>query len=116
MSAAKIAAAYVHAYCWMSWPGEGPTNGTSMASTIANGSTFDVFDHKNGGSHKYIPADKLSADLGEPKGSGVFGYWKMYDGSYVLRTTRGPLAVWTGNPDEKAEWGEFAFKNGEKPA
>jgi hypothetical protein len=106
MSAAKIAAAYIHAYCRVTWPGEDDTTGTNMASTVANGSMMDVFDHKGCGSHKYIDADKLTMDLERPLGSGVFGYWKMYDDSYILRTCDGPLAVWSGNPDDKAEWVE----------
>ena len=115
MTAAKITASYLHAWCLKKFPGDKPHEGTNIASTMANGSMFDVFDHKGHGSHKYIPADKLTADLGEPERAGVFGYWRMHDGSYILRTSRGPLATWSGNPDDKAEWGEYAFDKEETP-
>jgi hypothetical protein len=95
---AQIAAEYVNCYVIAKF------NDVNMASTIMNGSMADVFDHVGFGSHKYIPADKLSQDLGEQAGAGVFGYWKMKDGSYVLRTCKGKLAYWSGNPEDKAMW------------
>jgi hypothetical protein len=106
MSAARIAGEYIHAYCRQKWPekaGDAST-GPRMASTVANGSMIDVFDHRGGGSHKYIPADRLTQDLGEPLGAGVFSYWKMYDDSYLLRTCDGRLAHWDGTDEGKAEW------------
>lgn len=75
-----------------------------MASTMCAGQLIDVFDHKGYGTHKYIPAEKLTKDLGEPKESGVYGFWAMADGSYLLLTCRGPLAVWSGKPEDAAEW------------
>jgi hypothetical protein len=36
---------------------------------------------------EYIPADRLTQDLGEPPGAGVFSYWKMYDDSYLEPAT-----------------------------
>jgi hypothetical protein len=100
MIAAKIAAEMLHAWARTKFedlPAE-------MASTIANGEIIDVFDHQGGGSHKYIPADRLTQDLGEPLGAGVYGYWKMYDDSYLLRTCDGRLAYWDGTSDGKAEF------------
>ena len=107
MCAAKIVASYLHAWCLAKFPGDDASSGTRMASTMANGPLLDVFDHKGGGSHKYIPTAKLSEDLGLPEGAGVFGYWLMYDGSYVLLTCEGSLAWWSGNTDDVAVWGEF---------
>jgi hypothetical protein len=104
MSAAAIAGRLLHAYCTVTWPND--ENPKRMASTIANGSYIDVFDHQGGGSHKYIPADRLTDDLGEPRGAGVYGYWKMFDGSYLLRTCDGRLAHWDGTDEGKAEWCE----------
>jgi hypothetical protein len=100
MSAAQIAACYIHAWCRETWPDKG----AEMASTVANGSMMDVFDHKGYGSHKHIPADRLTTDLGEAIGAGVFGYWKMYDDSYLLRTCNGRLAHWDGTDEGKAEY------------
>lgn len=95
---AEIAADYIHAYCRMAWPKplNHQTDSAQMASTVANGAMMDVFDHEGGGSHKYIPADKLTRDLGMPLGAGVFSYWKMKDGSYLLRTCDGRLGYWEG--------------------
>jgi hypothetical protein len=110
MSYARVAAGYINAWCALKFVltnGQG-RDGASMASTMANGSMIDAFDHQGGGSHKYIPADRLTADLGEPAGAGVFGYWRMKDGSYLLRTCRGPLAWWSGGKEEHAEWGDFS--------
>lgn len=100
MSAAKIAAMLIHAHCRATWP----DSGAEMGSTILNGAFLDVFDFKGSGSHKYVPDERLTADLGEPKGAGVYGYVRMYDDSYVLKTCKGPLAIWSGKDDEKAEW------------
>lgn len=104
MCKARIAIIYVHAYCQQQWPGEGPTEGRNMASTVLTGSFLDVFDHKGTGSHKYIPADRLTKELGLPEGAGVFGYVKMYDDSYILQTCGGALAYWSGKDDEPAKW------------
>jgi hypothetical protein len=64
----------------------------------------DVFDRMYRGTRKGIPAEKIDADLGEPVGEGVFGFWRMGDGSYLLLTCKGPLAFWSGKPEDKAEW------------
>src|SRR5687768_12598592 len=96
---AKIAAEYISGWCVGVF-----NNPAEMESTVADGSMIDVFDHHGYGSHKYIPADRLTEELGMEKGAGVFGYWKMADGSYLLRTCEGRLAFWSGNDDEKAEW------------
>lgn len=108
---ARIAAEFFHAWCRAKWPGdEKPvgkaSSGAYMASTMANGEMIDAFDHRGGGSHKYIPADRLTEELGESIGAGVFGYWLMGDGSYLLRTCDGRLAYWSGKEDEKARWAE----------
>lgn len=102
MCYARVAAAQINAYCRMKWPKEGFAD---MASTWANGSVIDAYDHEGGGSHKYIQADEFTEQLGEKQGEGVYGYWRMKDGSLLLRTCKGPLA-WA--KDGKAEWGEFA--------
>lgn len=105
MSYARKAAAYINAFARMTFPADIDAR---MASDIANGSYIDCFDHDGGGSHKYIPADRLTRDLGEREGAGVFGYWHMKDGSYLLRTCHGALAYWSGVEGEAAEWGDFA--------
>ena len=108
MSAAQIVTLYVHAHCRQQWPTpmEHQTDSAQMASTVLNGGFADVFDFKGSGSHKYIPSDKLSQDLGEPLGAGVYGYLKMYDDSYVLMTCNGRLAHWSGKDEDIAVWGK----------
>lgn len=100
MSAARIAAMYVGAYCRETFD----RDPDGMQSMVLNGGFADVFDHESSGSHKYIPADRLSEQLGMRPGAGVYGYWRMYDGSYILRTCRGPLAIWSGREEDPAEW------------
>lgn len=100
-NAAAISCAMTHALCRELFPDKG----ASMASTMFNGSIADVFDSKERATHKYIPAERLTQDLGEARGAGVYGYCKMWDGSYVLLTCNGRLAHWTGG-DEAAIWGE----------
>lgn len=106
MSAAQIAAMLVHAYCRQTWPEplRHQKDSAQMASTVLCGGFLDVFDFKSFGTHKYIPKDKLNADLGEPEGAGVFGYLRMHDDSYVLQTCDGRLATWSGKDEDKAEW------------
>lgn len=105
--AAQIAADYINGHCHLVY------GNVAMASKVANGEMIDVFDHTGGGTHKYIPADRFTQELGEPEGAGVYGYWRMYDGSYLLRTCRGPLA-WQDAPREGlAQWGAFANVRGE---
>lgn len=95
---ANTAAQYIKAWCAATF-----NDADRMESTMANGGMIDAFDHVGGGSHKYIPVEKLNEDLGLRQGAGVFNYWKMKDGSYLLRTCDGPLAVWYGG-EEKAFW------------
>lgn len=97
---AKIAATYIAAYCRETFN----KNPASMESHMANGEMMDVFDHNGHGSHKYIPADKLTEDLCMPKGAGVYGYWAMADKSYLLLTCGGRLAYWSGQATDKAEF------------
>ncbi len=106
MSYAQIAGQYMHAWCRAKWPEPmaHQTDSAQMASTMANGSMIDVFDHKGHGTHKYIPADRLTQDIGEPLGAGVYAYWKMADDSFLLLTCNGRLAHWDGTPEGKAEW------------
>jgi hypothetical protein len=108
MCYARIAASQINAYCRMKWPEKGYAD---MASTWANGSVIDAYDHVGGGSHKYIPADDFTKQLGEPIGAGVFSYWQMKDGSLLLRTCKGPLAwapAYVEGEPRVAQWGEFA--------
>lgn len=99
---ARIAAEYISAWCEKAFD----TNPSRMESTMANGEMIDVFDHHGHGTHKYIPADRLTEELGMPAGGGVYGYWKLADGSYLLLTCGGRLAYWSGRPEDKAEWPE----------
>jgi len=105
MCYAKTAAEMFNVYCAVAFAAEGPDRAMAMASTMANGEYIDAFDHQGGGSHKYIPADRLTDDLDQPRGAGVFGFWRMKDGSYLLRTCEGRLAWWTGKDEDKAQWG-----------
>jgi hypothetical protein len=110
---AAVAAGHINAYCTLKWPAGSneryPKNeAAGMASTLANGGVIDAYDHEGGGSHKYIPADRLTAELGEPEHGGVYGYWRMKDGSYLLLTCRGPLAWWTGKVEDRAKWGDHS--------
>jgi hypothetical protein len=42
--------------------------------------------------------------LGMPRVAGVYGYWAMADGSYLLQTCSGRLACWSGKATDKAEF------------
>lgn len=101
---AQTAAEMINLWCTKKWPQDKVPG--QMASTMANGDIIDAFDHVGHGTHKYIPADRLTTELGEPLGAGVFAYWKMKDESYLLLTCKGPLAWWTGLDSDKAQWGE----------
>lgn len=103
MPYARTAAQYITAWCRATYK----ENPDRMGSTMANGEMIDCFDHRGHGSHKYIPADRLTQELGEPEGSGVYGYWAMNDGSYLLLTCRGDLAWWSGKDEDKARWHEL---------
>ena len=61
MPYAQIAAQYITAWCRATYA----KDPDKMGSTMANGGMIDCFDHRGHGSHKYIPADKLTEDLGE---------------------------------------------------
>ena len=119
MTYAAKAAGYINAWCVLKFPNaetQVPPHavGASMATTMANGGMVDCFDHEGGGSHKYIPVEDLNGQLGLPDGGGVFGYWKMKDGSYLLRTCQGPLAHWDGAASTVGcAWGEFSGMKGE---
>jgi hypothetical protein len=104
MSAAKIAALYVHAWCRQTFPPKDDRDrSVNMASTVLTGGFLDVFDFKDHGTHKYIPTERLNSELGFEQGAGVYGYVKMHDGSYLLMTCDGPLATWSGVEGEVAE-------------
>lgn len=105
MSAAKIAAALIEAYCSARFPKYDSARGSTMGSTVLTGNFLHVFDFQSAGSYLYIPADRLNDDLDLPHDDGgVFWYVKMHDGSYLLKTCDGPLAVWSGSMDDKAEF------------
>ena len=76
----------------------------SMETYWAGGMYLDCFDIVGTGSHKYIPADKLTEDLGMRQGAGVHNYAKFSDGSYLLYTCGGRLAFWSGKDEDKAEF------------
>lgn len=86
MSIAGKMARLVESYCAKTW------GDNLMSSTMAD-HFADIGDGAGYGSHKDIPADEYTMHLGEPIGAGVFGYWKFSDGSLLLLTCRGPLAV-----------------------
>lgn len=97
---AKTAGILIHSYCNQMWEAH---KANKMPSIVADGGFMDAFDIKSSGSHKYIPTERLNKELEYPQGAGVFGYFRFSDGSYLLRTCDGPLAVWSGKDDEKAE-------------
>lgn len=107
MCYAKTAANYITGYCRFLFP----DRADEMGSTMANGSLMDVFDHRGYGSHKYIPADRLTQELGMREGAGVYGYWAMSDDSYLLLTCAGTLAWWSGKTDEPAQWNTLSLAN-----
>lgn len=69
MSYAQIAAQYITAWCRATYR-EDPDE---MGSTICSGGTIYAFEHVGYVTHKYIPADRLTEELGMPKGAGVYG-------------------------------------------
>lgn len=81
-------------------------NDINMGSTWANGSWIDAFHHNGYGSHKYIDADRWTQDLGMRVGAGVYGFWAMKDGSYLLLTCKGPCA-YADSHDAAAAWPEW---------
>lgn len=70
---------------------EGKALESQMVATFIN-----CFDVQDCGSFKYIPTDRLNADLGLPNDAGIFGYVRFTDESYLLQTCDGPLAIWSG--------------------
>jgi len=100
MAYAQVAAQYITAWCRATYT----KDPDKMGSTMANGEMIDAFDHVGYDTHKYFPADRFTADLGEPSGAGVCGAWIMKDKSMLLLTCRGDLAWWSGKDDEKALW------------
>ena len=59
---------------------------------------FDIVDE---GSHKYIPSDTLSEQLGLPSNAGVYGYTKFADGSYLLKLCDFRIAWWSGKYEDQ---------------
>ena len=101
MSNARMAHLFVTCVAKQLWPNDSKGMATMTVDWLAS------FDNAvDSGSHKYVPAAQLSADLGLEEGSGIFGYRKYPDGSYLLKTCSG-IAYWDGG-DAKAEWGERA--------
>ncbi len=94
MSNAKMACEFVKAMAEAKFP----YDAKSMSKHVVEWLTFaDIIDS---GSHKYIPADTLSAELGQPEGAGVYGYVQFRDKSYILLTCHAGIAYWDG-PDQK---------------
>lgn len=100
MPYAQIAAQYITAWCRATYR----KDPDKMGSTMCSGTMIDAFDHTGYATHKYIPADALTEELGMPKGAGVYGTWCMKDGSYLLLTCPGDLAWWSGKDEDKAQW------------
>lgn len=91
MSKAVIAAKFVRAIAKDIFPDVAKGMETNCVDWLAR-----IDDAVDSGSHKYIPADRLSAELGQPSGAGVFGYRKYDDGSYLLLTCSAGVAIWDG--------------------
>ena len=92
---AHTIALHIQAYCQVCFPND--PLGMEKHSVITLGSLAE-----SSGSPKYIPADKLSADIGAEQGSGVFGYYRFKDGSYLLLTCYHGVCVWDGKDESKA--------------
>ena len=97
---AKIAATYIGAFCRETFD----KDPDKMQSTVLTGAMMDVFANKGYGTHKYIPAAKLTQDLNLPDGAGVYGFWLMADDSYLLLTNPGAVAYWSGKDEDSAQW------------
>jgi hypothetical protein len=97
MSQAKLAVRFSRAMAQYVWPDkhEGMEQYTQEWLGAIDTRT-DV------GTHKYIPTKKLNEDLGLTDGSGVWGYTKYPDGSYLLMTCSDRNASWSGKPEDKA--------------
>jgi hypothetical protein len=95
---ARIAATFVNAFCKEKWPDDWLGMAPQAFETYA---VSGVFSTIASGTHKYIPAEQLSAALGLPYGAGIFGYWLFQDGSCVLLTCANGLAVWDGKGEAK---------------
>jgi hypothetical protein len=109
MSMAKVAGTYIAAHVRVTFAEKLNENGKHessdyMAGYILGGSMIDVFDHTGHMTHKYFESDRMTAELGEPEGGGVYAAYGMQDGSLLLLTCKGPLAYWSGQTGDKAEW------------
>lgn len=96
MSDARMACLFVQAVAQRCFP----DNAVQMEGPCVHW-LVSIADVVDSGSHKYIPAARLSADLGCAEGAGVYGYIKFRDGSYLLKTCHHGVAVWEGG-DERA--------------
>lgn len=90
MSNARMAAQFVKHYAEATFPDDAK----GMSKHVMDYLTFA--DIKDRGSHKYIPTERLNAQLGLPDGSGVYGYLKFADNSYILLTCYAGIAHWDG--------------------
>lgn len=100
MSKAQMAAEFVKAMCLMKFP----EDAKGMSKLVVDWLTFANI--KDSGSHKYVPKDRLNAELGLPEGAGVFGYVMFEDNSYILKTCRDGIAHWDGG-ESKPQLVEF---------
>lgn len=90
----------VIAYCAHNFPKDSLGMEKHQANSLAGSRLIDC----TCGTHKYVPKEKLNADLGLKDGEGVYGYARFQDGSYCLMTCMNGIAVWSGNVEDKAEW------------
>lgn len=98
---AKLASQFIALYTLSVY--DDPKMESMVAPTV-----IECFNIKDSGTHKYIPAKRLSEDLGMKESEGVYGYWKFSDGSYLLKTCPGRLAYWSGSEWDMAQWSEPA--------
>jgi hypothetical protein len=75
-----------------------------MEGHVPSFETLDCFDITDTGSHKYIPADRLSEQLGLPAGGGVYSYVRFSDNSVLLKTCPGRVAYWSGKTEDAPEY------------
>lgn len=96
MSDAKMACMFVQSTAKQQFPDD-----AIRMENVVLGWLTSFADIKGSGTHKYIPADRLTADIGADAGSGVYRYVEFHDGSYLLNTCKHGVAVWEGG-DNKA--------------
>lgn len=99
MSKALYFGMHVVAYCQAVWP-----NDNSVFAHQASLSALSFATITSSGSHKYIPADRLSEELGLRQGRGIYGFLEFEDDSILLLCSDGRIAHWDADEESKPEF------------